>query len=176
MWRHERTCCSQGLMSINSTMPRRSDKKSEILSDSRASRVKLCMTTPTHKLSPLTTEQNHAIQCACLGHSFQLDLGRGCSVTFHSSCRARAGEPCTNIGLTHEKQRTPANVNSWREGHSDGFILLHPLLHTFAGPPVALHVSRYTCRSRVFRILGFCRCSSSISLHPPKRPCRTCRP
>ena len=44
-------------------------------------------------------------------------------------------------------------------------------------PPVALHVSRYMCRSRFPQNPGFLRCSSSIALHPPpKRPCCTCRP
>ena len=38
------------------------------------------------------------------------------------------------------------------------------------GPPVALHVSRYTCRSRFPQNPEAFRCGSSITLHPPPPP------
>ena len=47
------------------------------------------------------------------------------------------------------------------------------------GPPVALHVSRYTCRSRFPQNPGVFLGVAAVSRHtPPKRPsgCRTCRP
>ena len=33
-------------------------------------------------------------------------------------------------------------------------------------PPVALHVSRYTCRNWFLDFIAFCRCSTGVALHP----------
>ena len=35
-------------------------------------------------------------------------------------------------------------------------------------PPVALHMSRYTCRSWFPGFIAFCRCSTGVALHPLK--------
>ena len=45
------------------------------------------------------------------------------------------------------------------------------------GPPVAPHVSRYTCRSRFPQNPGgFSGVAAVLCYTLPKRPCRTCRP